>query len=184
MRVERHRLGMLLFISSEAFFFGALIVTYLSHRSGPGAAVTALFDLPLTTLFSVALFASSGTIALADRRFARGDLPGLRRWLLATVALGAVFLGGQGFEYRELLVRQIDLSTGIFTSIFFTLTGFHGLHVLVGLVALVILWTVAGRHEFVGRGAPAVDTISLYWHFVDVVWVFVFSIVYLWTLFP
>ena len=180
--MEPHRLGMLLFISSEAFFFGALLITYLIHRTGPGAEMTALFNLPLTTLFSVALFASSGTLLLGDRRYARGDLAGLRRWLLVTVVLGLIFLGGQTFEYRELLLRRIDLATGIFPSIFFTLTGFHGLHVLGGLAALVILWAVAGTRAFAARGGPAVDAISLYWHFVDVVWVFIFSLVYLWTL--
>lgn len=178
----RHKLAMLLFISSEAIFFGSLIITYLMHRTGPGSLATQLFDLLLTGLFSLALFSSSATMELAGRRFHRGDRRGLRVWLLATAVLGFIFLAGQGYEYRELLLRNINLSTGIFGSSFFTLTGFHGLHVLVGLTAILILWSVGKSQAFLERGGPAVESVALYWHFVDSVWVVIFSLVYLWTI--
>jgi heme/copper-type cytochrome/quinol oxidase subunit 3 len=180
--VERHKLCMLLFISSEAIFFAALIVTFLVHRGGPGSEAAALLDVPLTALFSVALFASSGTIHLAGRRLEHGDARGLRLWLLATVALGLIFLGGQAMEYRELIEHGVTLGTGIFGSAFYTLTGFHGLHVLGGLVAILVLWSVAGSRRFVHHGGAAFEPISLYWHFVDAVWVVIFALVYLWSL--
>ena len=173
---------MLLFISSEAVFFGSLIITYLVHRGGTGSAAAELLDVPKTFLFSLALFASSGTVWFADRRHARGDAGGFRRWVLVTIALGATFLFGQLAEYRKLLLEQVNLSAGVFGSTFFTLTGFHGLHVLGGLIMLALLALVAGRRRYAARSGPAVAAVSLYWHFVDAVWVVIFGVVYLWTL--
>jgi cytochrome c oxidase subunit 1/cytochrome c oxidase subunit I+III len=177
-RVEPHKLAMLLVISSEAVFFGSLLVTFFVHRSGPGASAASLLDVPKVALFSLALFASSGTILLAERQHRRGDYPGMRFWLLATVALGLVFLAGQTLEYRSLLDEGLTLSTGIYGSAFYTLTGFHGLHVLGGLVALLILWSVTQTAAFRRAGEKAFVPISYYWHFVDVVWLFVFGLVY------
>jgi heme/copper-type cytochrome/quinol oxidase subunit 3 len=119
---------------------------------------------------------------LAGLQRKRGNLRGMRRWLLATVALGLIFLIGQGIEYRELLTHGVTLSTGIFGSAFFTLTGFHGLHVLMGLVAILILASVAHTPAFRRGGEKAFEPISLYWHFVDLVWVVIFGLVYLGTL--
>lgn len=179
---ERHKLGMLLFISSEVWFFGALIAAYIVNRTDVGASVVApLLDVPRVALFSLALFASSGTMELAHRRLDRGDVRGNRNWLLLTAALGVVFLIGQGLEYRELLVRNITLSAGVLASAFFTLTGFHGLHVVVGLVLIVILSLVIGTVRPEPRRLTAFVPISLYWHFVDAVWVVIFTLVYLWA---
>jgi heme/copper-type cytochrome/quinol oxidase subunit 3 len=178
--LDRHHLAMLFFISSESIFFAALIVTYVVHRSGTGSEASLLLDVPRTALFSVALFASSGTVALAGRRIERQDAGGARLWLLATIVLGAVFLAGQGWEYAELLAHGVGLRAGIYPSAFFTLTGFHGLHVLVGLIALVVLLAVADHRHVVRHGTVAFEPISLYWHFVDAVWVVIFALVYLW----
>ncbi|HEY8477724.1 MAG TPA: cytochrome c oxidase subunit 3 [Chloroflexota bacterium] len=179
---ERNVLGMLVFISSEAVFFAALIVTFVVHRHGPGSEARALLNVPLTALFSVALFASSATMVLAERRSARGDARGVRRWLLATAALGLAFLVGQAVEYRDLILHGVDLDFGVFGSSFFILTGFHGLHVIGGLVAILALAAVTTVPAFGPRGGAAVDTVAAYWHFVDAVWVVIFALVYLWTL--
>lgn len=179
---ERHKLAMMFFISSEVWFFGALIAAYVVNRTDVGAQVVApLLDVPRVALFSLALFASSGTMELAHRRLDRGDVRGNRNWLLVTAALGVIFLIGQGLEYRELLIRDITLRAGIFASAFFTLTGFHGLHVLIGLTLIVILARVAGALTPWSRLLTAFVPISLYWHFVDAVWVVIFSLVYLWA---
>jgi heme/copper-type cytochrome/quinol oxidase subunit 3 len=179
-------LGTLTFISSEVFFFGALIVAFLYFRfrsvSGPGP--DQVLDLVYTSIFSVALFASSGTIALADRRLRRGDDRGFQVWLLVTILLGATFLAGQVFEYVLLYADHIVIGTNVFTSAFFTLTGFHGAHVAIGIVALSVLAGMARSGRFRNGEHPgAAESVSIYWHFVDAIWVVVFSVVYLLTIF-
>jgi heme/copper-type cytochrome/quinol oxidase subunit 3 len=169
-------LGMLALISSEVVFFGSLVATYAAYRthslSGPGPGT---LEVGRTALFSLALFASSATIVLAERRLHHGDRAGFGRWLVVTIALGAIFLAGQATEYARLHADGIQLGTNLFTSAFFTLTGFHGVHVVVGLIALVVVALLRPP-----RGA--VGPVALYWHFVDGVWVVVFSTVYLWNL--
>jgi cytochrome c oxidase subunit I len=173
-------LGMWAFVSSEAVFFGALITAYLVYRFRdfePGAAA---LDVPLIAVFSLALFASSGTIVMAERRLRRNDDRGFRLWLLATIVLGLVFLGGQALEYGALIGEDFTISRNPFTSAFFTLTGFHGAHVVVGLIMLAVVAWLAFRGVFRdGRRHAAVEAVALYWHFVDVVWVVVFTVVYL-----
>ncbi len=179
-------LGTLVFISSEIFFFGSLIIAFLYFRfrsvSGPGPHE--VLDLMYTAIFSVALFASSGTIALADRKLRRGDDRGFHIWLLVTILLGATFLAGQIVEYVRLYADHIVIGTNVFTSAFFTLTGFHGAHVAIGIVALSVLAGMARSGRFRhGEHRGAAEAISTYWHFVDAIWVVVFSVVYLLTLF-
>ena len=99
-------------------------------------------------------------------------------WLLATVGLGAVFLCGQGREYAQLLREHVTISRNLFGTTFFTLTGFHGLHVLIGLVALAILLGLALAGGFKDPRAPGVGAVGLYWHFVDAVWIVIFAVVY------
>jgi heme/copper-type cytochrome/quinol oxidase subunit 3 len=169
------------FIGTEVVFFGALIATFVIYRAqGQGFGPHDL-DVGRTALFSLALFASSATIVVAERRLHRGDGAGFRGWLLGTILLGAVFLFGQVTEYGRLFAEGVRLDTNLFTSSFFALTGFHGLHVVVGMIGLVVLagFAVAGGWR---RESPAVAAVALYWHFVDGVWVAVFSIVYLWAL--
>jgi heme/copper-type cytochrome/quinol oxidase subunit 3 len=204
-RVETHKLGMLLFIASEAIFFALLIFAYLYFRDrwlggeGPTAEV---LDVGLTAIFTVLLLASSVTIWLAERSLRHGKPGGMRAWLLVTILLGTAFLIGQGSEYATLIREGVTISTNLFGSTFYTLTGFHGFHVLIGLVMLAIVWGLGFRGRRSGAGgqglrsnepAPsphppahhsvALETVSLYWHFVDVVWIVVFSVVYLWALF-
>jgi cytochrome c oxidase subunit I len=178
---DHNKTGILAFIFSEAGFFGTLILAYLyfyAHpQAGPGPKG---LDVPRTLIFSVCLFASSFTfwrseVALTKQR--RGSMLG---WLAMTILLGGVFLVGQGTEYWKLFQTGVDLSTNMFSTTFFTLTGFHGLHVLLGLIALLIFLWLAWEGDFAsGRGESAFKSVGYYWHFVDVVWVFVLLTVYI-----
>jgi cytochrome c oxidase subunit I+III len=172
--------GITAFIFSEVTFFGALIVAYLEYRTrsaGPGPHD---LDVPRTLLFSLFLFASSGTVYLAERCLARDDQRGFLTWWVASIGLGAVFLIGQVTEYARLYAVGITIGTNLFTSAFFTLTGFHGLHVFIGLIALGVIGVLGLRGDFGrGRRRVAVDGVSIYWHFVDGIWVVIFSLVYL-----
>jgi heme/copper-type cytochrome/quinol oxidase subunit 1 len=178
---DHNKTGILAFIFSEVGFFGTLILAYLyfyAHpQAGPGPKG---LDVPRTLIFSVCLFASSLTfwrseVALTKQR--RGSMLG---WLGLTIALGGVFLVGQGTEYWKLFQTGVDLSTNMFSTTFFTLTGFHGLHVLLGLIALLIFLWLAWEGDFAsGRGESAFKSVGYYWHFVDVVWVFVLLTVYI-----
>jgi len=183
-------LGTLLFILSESVFFAFLIISYVYFRdspavaNGPNAKSVLADNFAQTAVFTLCLFASSATIWMADRSFSRGNQGAFRLWLGATILLGVVFLGGQIREYVNLLSENITVSTNLFGSTFFTLTGFHGFHVFVGLIALLIILILALRGQFRGQQHNgAVQSVSFYWHFVDVVWVFVFSVVYIWALF-
>jgi heme/copper-type cytochrome/quinol oxidase subunit 1/heme/copper-type cytochrome/quinol oxidase subunit 3 len=186
-RMSGPALGTLLFITSELVFFGSLIAAFIVYRtrspSGPGPHD--LVELiPRTALFSVALFASSGTIVLAESRLRRRDYSGFRTWLVATILLGATFLVGQVTEYQNMYAEAITIDRNVFTSAFFTLTGFHGFHVAIGLVGLaVVAWLAFAGDLGHGRGHAAVDSVAYYWHFVDGIWVVIFSLVYLWALF-
>lgn len=167
-------LGVAVFIASESVFFLAIVLAYLAYRDAGLVTAKANLDIARTAIFSVALFSSSATMTMATRRASRS-------WLIATIALGAVFLLGQGSEYLRLLASGIGPGRELFGTTFFTLTGLHGLHVLVGLVALVALLAAHMRRPYALRPV-AFEAVGLYWHFVDAVWVVVFSVVYLGTL--
>jgi cytochrome c oxidase subunit 3 len=182
-RLDPNHLGMLLFIMSEALFFVALIITYVVYRgqstSGPTAS-TAL-DVRTAFIFTSFLIASSVSMGFATGRLRHNDIGGFRRWLVVTILLGAVFLGGQGSEYVRLYESGVTVSGNLWGSTFFTLTGFHALHVLIGLVALVSVGLAVRTGERHPRGGSAAEAVALYWHFVDGVWIVVFSVVYLWS---
>jgi cytochrome c oxidase subunit 1/cytochrome c oxidase subunit I+III len=178
---DHNKTGILAFIFSEVGFFGTLILAYLyfyAHpQAGPGPKG---LDVPRTLIFSVCLFASSFTfwrseVALTKQR--RGSMLG---WLGLTIGLGGVFLVGQVNEYWKLFQTGVDLSTNMFSTTFFTLTGFHGLHVLIGLIVLLIFLWLAWEGDFASsRPGSAFKAAGYYWHFVDVVWVFVLLTVYI-----
>jgi heme/copper-type cytochrome/quinol oxidase subunit 3 len=180
------QLGVLVFVSSEAFFFLVLIATYVSGRpeytAGHGPTPQGSLNLPLTAVFTVALLVSSLTMSQATGRLGRGQVAAARRWLGLTVLLGAVFLVGQGYEYARLYADSITLGRNLWASAFFTLTGFHGAHVLLGLTAILIVTGLLRESPTGLHGARAVEAVSIYWHFVDAVWVVIFPLVYLWTL--
>ena len=171
---DRTLLGVVIFIASESVFFLAIVLAYVAYRDAGLATAKANLDVVRTALFSIALFASSGTMAIAAKR--RSGV-----WLAATMILGAIFLVGQSSEYARLLGEGIGPGSALFGTTFFTLTGLHGIHVLAGLAALAALFTAnLGRARAVR--AVAWEAVGFYWHFVDAVWVVVFSVVYLGTL--
>ncbi len=178
--IDPNVLGVAFFISSEALFFVSLIIAFVVYRGRDLAEATGHLDVGRTAIFTVALLASSGTIMLAERQFKRGSLGGGRAWLAVTVLLGLTFLIGQGIEYLGLLRQDITPQSNLWATTFFTLTGFHGLHVFVGLIVLSILLGVALAGEVTRRRHTALTAAGLYWHFVDGVWIVVFSLVYLW----
>lgn len=180
----KSRLLMLFFIGSEAFFFIALIISYLVYsRSGGGLSASARYlDITKSGIFSIMLFASSGTIIMAELRMKRGRRKASRWWLLATIILGFIFLAGQGIEYYRLYSENVTISRNVFGSAFFTLTGFHGLHVLTGLIVLSSIVYMIFSGKFIRLESTALSSASIYWHFVDGVWVVVFSVVYLGSL--
>jgi cytochrome c oxidase subunit 1/cytochrome c oxidase subunit I+III len=172
--------GILAFIFSEATFFGALIVAFLLYRTRSVGPSPHDLDVPRTLFFSLFLFGSSGTVYLAEQQLVRENRRGFIRWWVASIVLGAIFLIGQLTEYVRLYSDGITIGTNLFTSAFFTLTGFHGLHVFVGLILLSVVGLMAAAGDFVGgRRRASVDVVSIYWHFVDGVWVVIFSLVYL-----
>ena len=179
--MEKNKLGMLFFISSEAIFFILLILAYMIlHNNvlpGQPTAVSTLDPLK-TGFFSLFLFASSFTIWQAEKSLVREN-GRFSRWLAATIALGFIFLLGQGIEWANLIGQGVTVSVNTFGTAFFTMTGFHGLHVLVGLLGLAILLGMTVRGGFRGPHAPSFTAMSYYWHFVDAVWVVIFGVVYL-----
>jgi heme/copper-type cytochrome/quinol oxidase subunit 3 len=173
------RMLMLFFISSESIFFVSLIVMYSAYSFHFNSSQLAI---PRTFWFSLALFSSSGTLIFAEKFLERGNKKAFIGLLALTIALGATFLIGQVTEYVNLYRDNITIHMhGEFGTTFFTLTGFHGFHVFVGLLALTGL-LILGKDWRPGHETP-VKSIGYYWHFVDGIWVFIFSIVYLRTLF-
>jgi heme/copper-type cytochrome/quinol oxidase subunit 3 len=168
-------IGMAVFLASEAVFFVFLIIAYVyfSGSAAGASASRAALDPVVTGAYTVALVASSATVWRADV-LARQRRAGTR-WVLATAVLGVVFLVGQGREYARLVQENVTVGHSLFGTTFFTLTGFHGFHVLIGVLLLAIVWAVG----LVDRGVPAALTaVSLYWHFVDIVWIVIFALVY------
>ncbi len=181
--MNKIRLAMLLFVASEAVFFILLIIAYVTyHATSPSGADAARYlDVPRTALFTACLIGSSFTMWLAGLNFRAGRRRPALAWLLATIALGAIFLTGQGSEYLALLGKNVTISRDLFGTTFFTLTGFHGLHVLVGLIMLGTFFGLELKRGVTGPSS-ALESVSIYWHFVDVVWMIIFPVVYLWVL--
>lgn len=163
-------------IYTEAFFFLCLIMAfvYMAYNTGFEPHELSRLDIRTAGIFTAALIASSGTLHIAEMGYARGNAAMMKGWLIVTIVLGAVFLAGQGTEYVRLMHDDITLNGSVFGASFFTLTGFHGLHVLIGLIILSIVLVLA----FLRDRTSAIGTVALYWHFVDVVWIFVFTVVY------
>ena len=184
--MSKIKLGVALFILSEANFFALLIVAYAYFHTlpaGDGPTAASVLNVSRTSLYSVLLFSSSITMALAGRAYRKSSRDRLIGWLLATIALGGVFLFGQALEYIGLYRTGVVLERNLFATTFFTVTGFHGLHVFIGLCVLAIVAgvTMSGRFGDEGVQAEAFEAVGWYWHFVDLVWVAVFSVVYLWA---
>lgn len=171
---------MKLVVGTEAMFFVALIMAfvYMAYNAGFEPYETRHLDLRTTGVFTVILFSSSFTFWLADRNHKNGNEKKLKIWLGATILLGAIFLIGQAREYIRLIKENITLSGSVFGTSFYTLTGFHSLHVFIGLIILCIVLAMAFAGDFRKPNSSLLSTVGIYWHFVDIVWLFVFSVVY------
>jgi heme/copper-type cytochrome/quinol oxidase subunit 3 len=176
---KENNLMMLLLIGSETIFFISLIMGYVFFWRGGHfqSAVKSMLDIKVTAVFSLLLFTSSFTFWMAERNYNKGNEKKLKLWLIATIVLGTVFMIGQGHEYYSLLHKNLTLSSSEFGTSFYTLTGFHGLHVIIGIIMLIILLVLA-LHGFFKRKSTVLSTIGIYWHFVDAVWLVVFTVIY------
>jgi cytochrome c oxidase subunit 3/cytochrome o ubiquinol oxidase subunit 3 len=172
--------AMWVFLGSECMFFGSMIATFLLYRNdtadGPGAEI---FDIPFTSASSFVLLMSSLTMVLAHNAFYNRDARGTRVWLAATALLGATFLAGQIFEFTEFAHKGLTLSTSSFGSAFFMLTGFHGAHVAIGVLMLLAMFYLSIDGRLYDDRGLNVELVGLYWHFVDIVWIVIFTVVYL-----
>ncbi|HUX86083.1 MAG TPA: cytochrome c oxidase subunit 3 [Chloroflexota bacterium] len=169
------------FLGSECLFFGSLISTYVVYRDhslvGPFPQDT--FDIPYTSVSSFVLLMSSLTMVLALAAIQRANVKEMRVWLAATALLGTVFVGGQVYEFTDFVRHGLTLSTNLFGTTFFVLTGFHGAHVTIGVILLTSLFLNSLRGKIKKEDSLTVELAGLYWHFVDVVWVVIFTVVYL-----
>ena len=169
------------FLGSECLFFGSLIATYLVYRGRDqvGPHPHEILNIPFTSVSAFVLLMSSLTMVLALAACQRGNQRGTAIWLAATAALGATFVGGQVYEFTEFVMHGLTLQKNLFGCTFFVLTGFHGTHVTVGVIWLLTLFMLALRGRLPAHKALDVEIAGLYWHFVDVVWIAIFTLVYL-----
>ena len=175
------KLGMWAFLGSECLLFGALISTFILFRNRPvtGLKPQDIYDIPFTSVSSFVLLMSSLTMVLALAAIQRGDEAKLRVWLMATALLGMTFITGQVYEFTRFVQEGMTIRTNVLASSFFTLTGFHGAHVTGGILMLLSLYGMSLDGRLPPSKAEAVEMVGLYWHFVDVVWIVIFTIVYL-----
>ncbi|MEV0369411.1 heme-copper oxidase subunit III [Streptomyces sp. NPDC050636] len=177
--------GTIIWLSSELMFFAALFAMYFTLRSVTGAEYwkesAEALNLPFSATNTTILVLSSLTCQLGVFAAERGDVKKLRAWFVVTFIMGAIFIGGQVFEYTELVKHEgLSLSSGPYGSVFYLTTGFHGLHVTGGLIAfLLVLGRTYAAKRFTHTQATAAIVVSYYWHFVDVVWIGLFATIYL-----
>ncbi len=180
--LTNEKVGMWAFLGSECLLFGALISTYLLFKgqSAPGTITPHdVFDIPYTSVSSFVLLMSSLTMVLALAGIQRGDHRLTRVWLLTTALLGASFVAGQAYEFTVFVREGMNLRVNLFGSSFFVLTGFHGAHVTIGVLMLLSLYSLSLKGKLPAEKAETVELVGLYWHFVDVVWIVIFTLVYL-----
>jgi cytochrome c oxidase subunit 3/cytochrome o ubiquinol oxidase subunit 3 len=191
--IEHRKLAIWTFIGSECMFFASLIGTYLVYKGrdlvGPkphaewldkaGHLQEQILEIPLVTFGTSLLLFSSFFIVLALSGAQRGNRKALIGWLSATIFCGMFFVGMQVYEFNHFYHRGMGYTTNLFASTFFTLTGFHGTHVTLGLIWLITVLFVAIRGKLPPEKALNLEIAALYWHFVDVVWIVIFPVVYL-----
>ncbi len=179
--LDNRKLGMWTFIGSECLLFGTLISTYLVYegRSVTGPTTHEILNIPVTSVSTFDLLMSSLAMVMALAAVERGDKLWARMWLAATAGLGLIFLGFQVYEFVTFVHEGLTLQTNLFGSTFFVLTGFHGGHVLIGVIWLLTLLVRSFQGKLGPDKALQVEIAGLYWHFVDVVWIVIFTVVYL-----
>jgi cytochrome c oxidase subunit 3/cytochrome o ubiquinol oxidase subunit 3 len=179
--VSMFKLGFWVFLGSETLFFGSLISTYMIYKneSVVGPYSTEILNIPLTSVSTFVLLMSSLAMVLALDACQRNWRKGTLIWIGATAALGATFLGFQAFEFTEFYHKGLKLDTNLFGSSFFILTGFHGAHVTIGVMWLLVLWLEAFKGKLPPSRSETLEISGLYWHFVDIVWIAIFTLIYL-----
>ncbi|MFM2431497.1 MAG: hypothetical protein RLZZ511_2710 [Cyanobacteriota bacterium] len=175
--------GLFTFLLSESLMFGALFAVYLAYRGGaaqwPPEGTEVELMLPLVN--TILLVSSSFVIHLGDNAVKRNDIPGLRLWYGVTALMGAIFLGGQVYEYQHL---AYGLTTNLFANCFYVMTGFHGLHVLLGILLILgVIWRSRRPGHYSEHKHTGVEMAEIYWHFVDIIWIILFGLIYILTRF-
>ena len=179
--LSNNKLAMWLFLGSECLLFGGLISTYMLYRGrvSDGPHPSAIYDIPFTSVSSFVLLMSSLTMVLAVTAAQRNDDSKTNLWLTVTAVLGSTFIGGQVYEFTAFYREGLGFTTSLFGSSFYTLTGFHGVHVSVGVILLLSTMGIIKKNRITGNKAEVVEMVGLYWHFVDIVWIVIFTLVYL-----
>lgn len=180
--LDNRKVAMWTFLASDCMFFGALITVYMvAHpRATVGPFPEDIFDIPFTSVSAFVLLMSSLAMVLALGSLQKGNMPRFRIWLGAVALLGCIFLGGQIYEFTEFYHAGLSPQSSIFGSSFFLLTGFHGTHVFIGVIWLLSLLFASFKRGLVTPAKSLnVEMAGLYWHFVDIVWIVIFTVVYL-----
>jgi heme/copper-type cytochrome/quinol oxidase subunit 3 len=189
--VSNEKLSMWVFLGSECLLFGALIATYLVYKGRSikppfphdtvfnGQKVKGIFDIPFTSVSSFVLLMSSLTMVLALSAIKRNDRRRGMVWLVTTAFLGSIFIAGQIYEFTSFIREGLTIKTNVFGSSFYVMTGFHGVHVTLGIVMLLGLANLVHRGKVGAHNAETIEIAGLYWHFVDVVWIVIFTVIYL-----
>ena len=179
--LESRKIGFWTFIASECLFFATLISTYMVYAgaSVQGPYPHEILDIPLTSVSTFVLLMSSLAMVLALEAVSNGKRTSAIAWLATVVFLGLVFLGFQAYEFTHFVSEGLTIQRNVFGSSFFVLTGFHGAHVSVGVVWLTTLLALAVRGKLPPSRALDVEIAGLYWHFVDIVWIVIFTLIYL-----
>jgi heme/copper-type cytochrome/quinol oxidase subunit 3 len=179
--LDNRKLLMWVFLASECLFFGSLIAAYLLYRdrSVVGPYPDDLFDIPFTSVSAFVLLMSSVSMVLALASIQRGDRRGLQVWLFTTAVLGVLFISGQAYEFTEFYHEGLTLDRNLFGTTFFVLTGFHGAHVTVGVLVLLSLFAMTLQGKITQAESLHIELAGLYWHFVDIVWIVIFTLIYL-----
>ena len=190
--LDSRKMAFWTFIGSECLIFGTLIGTYLAYKGvslvGPyphdvvlpdGTVSPGILDIPLTSASTAVLLFSSLAMVLALAAVQRGSRTAGTVWLLVTAGMGAIFLGFQAYEFTHFYHSGLQLGTNLFGSTFFVLTGFHGAHVAVGVLWLLSLAVMSMRGNLGPERSLTVELTGLYWHFVDVIWIVIFALIYL-----
>ena len=179
--IPTRKVAMWTFIGSECMLFGTLIATFMIYRGRNlvGPYPDELLNIPFITVTTFVLLMSSLMMVLALAAVQRNDARGTKLWLFMTAFFGLIFLGGQYYEFNHFVHEGLPLSRNLFSSTFFVLTGTHGMHVAGGVLWLGTLWTRAMTGKLDASNSETVEIAGLYWHFVDVVWIILFTLIYL-----
>ena len=179
--LNHRKLLMWVFLGSDCLFFGALIATYMVYRgqSLTGPYPIDIIDVPVTTISTFVLLMSSFAMVQALAATHADNKRGIVGWLVATAVLGAIFIGFQIVEFNTFKNEGLTLGGNLFGATFFTLTGFHGAHVTLGIIWLVAMAIVANKGRVGPNSALDIELLGLYWHFVDIVWIVIFTLLYL-----